>query len=152
MSRAAKIVFAVFVAGFLLLIGLVAVGWWWWSKHGDELLESGKQTIAEGRKEGAKLKEPQCLDMALQKYHRDRDDIVAAIKNHLWLKSCLETSQVQEDFCRNIPGADQALESAFWAIAKCDDLQASDDYCRKIFQEVQKYCISPQRAKKRRDE
>ena len=150
MNRTAKAL----MSGCLIVIVVVAVlgalGWRYVATHKDEWLQRGQAAMGEGAAAGAKTDEPGCVDSALAKVKND-GSISSVIKVRLWLKGCLVTSQPTDDFCARVPQAIDLMKSIQWRSDTCTrEGLGNNPNCPNMLDEVQKYCIGPDRAEKLR--
>src|SRR5262245_438311 len=141
-----------------LILGLIAVGgviaivggaWYWWDRHGAEFLESGQAVIEDGRRSGERLQESGCVKEAVVRHTSDGGPgIASTIRNSVWLSGCLDTSSPQADFCHGVPSPDNPVAVGTWTAGVCVRHGFADPYCSSLFQNVPKYCASPERAEK----
>jgi hypothetical protein len=142
----------------LLILGLIAIGgviaiaggaWYWWDRHGSEFLESGKATMEDGRRSGERLQESGCMKEAVARHTSDGGPgLASTVRNSVWLGGCLDASSPQADFCSGIPSPDNPVAVGTWTAGVCIQHGFSDPFCSSLFQNVPKYCASPERAEK----
>src|SRR5262245_8776987 len=140
------------ILGLIALAGLLAIGggaWYWWTHHSQEFLESGKATIEDGRKSGGKLLEGGCVALAVDR-HKAGPGMASTIRNSVWLSGCLDTSSPQADFCDGVPSPENPVAVGIWTAGTCLQYGLTDPYCSSLFQNISKYCASPERAGKMR--
>jgi hypothetical protein len=148
------------IGKLFLILGLIAVGgvvligggvWYWWKHHSAEFLEAGKATLADGRKSGESLEESGCVIHAVERHKAD-GSMGSVIRNSVWLSGCLDTSKPQQGFCDGVPSEDNPFAVGVWAAGACVHYGLADPYCHTLFQEVSKYCSSPARSGKTRND
>ncbi len=138
------------ILGLIAIAGVLAIGggaWYWWKHHSTEFLEAGKATIEDGRKSGERLQESGCVTEAVAR-HKSGPGMASTIRNSVWLAGCLDTSSPQADFCEGVPSPDNPLTVGVWTAGACLQYGLADSYCSSLFQNVSKYCASPERAGK----
>jgi hypothetical protein len=140
------------ILGVIAISGLLLIGgaaWYWWDQHSAELFEAARASVEDGQKRGSKLEEGDCIVHALERHKADWNrTMVSVIKNGLWLTGCLDVSKLQPRFCEEVPSQDNPVLAGIWAGNICVQQGLSDHYCHTLFQNVSKYCHSPERAAK----
>ena len=135
------------VGGILvvLVVGVVVVGVIVVRKYGPELVEAGKQTVAEGQEYGRRTDNKGCLDEAVARHSRS-DGIGDMIKNTIFLRTCLDASRPTPGFCDDVPRRFEFIKSAEWQLQQCKRYGLSPEkQCAQLFQQVQQFCETPHR-------
>lgn len=135
-ARIAVIVFSVLAAVVLLMAAVAA---YWWSRHGEEMVEAGKQAASRGAEFGATTDSAGCLQESLAR-HDACDGFFCHVANNLFLRACLEKGAATEGFCDGVPATDSIVESARWRAAQCAAHGRSGSYCPELFAQVQAHC------------
>ena len=148
MSTAVKIVLGVVVGLVLLVVLLVGAGAYWWSRHGDELVRAGRETIEAGESYGAGADEQACVDEGVRRYQQ-APGFAGVLKGTVFVRTCLDASRRTEGFCEAVPAESDYAEGRRWRASECQRRGVKDDYCEQLFQQVQEYCGSS-RAKGKR--
>lgn len=144
MTRSAEVLLTVVGSS---LIG--AGAWYWWNQHSGEFLNAGKAANAEGKKSGAGQKEGACLAEALARHKAGANgSFGTAVRNSVWLSSCLDASTPHEKFCVGVPGHTEIVAGSIWITQMCALHGLSDSYCTNLFQNIPKYCSSLGRVEK----
>lgn len=134
----------------LVLLGvivLVAVGWYVKQKA-PEVLANAQAAQSEGSLFGNDVSESQCVSNALERY-RANPGLAAAMTQSLWLDGCLETSQVEQNFCDGVPAESEIIKSATWRVATCEESGILQDAtCPNLAGRVQSYCAGDARRTK----
>lgn len=140
MSSFLKALIIVLAVVAVLVVLFAGAGFFLWKKHGRELIEEGKQTLAEGRETGGRTDNAGCVSETLVRYSQAQG-IAGAIKHSLFLRSCLESSSPTPGFCDQVPKSTELMRSARWKLEQCDASGLSgDDGCNQLFEQVQRYC------------
>jgi hypothetical protein len=151
MSKLAKLFLTLGLVAVVGVAAIVGAAWYWWKKNGTEFVETTKAAMDEGHESGRQLKESECLDLAVEKHKAEASDTFnGAVRNSLWLTACLEASQPQQKFCADVPAETEFIKLSIWVSQSCSQRNLSDPYCQTLFQNVAKYCSSPERAEKLR--
>ena len=142
--------FVIVIGVIIALVALVAAaGSYWWYRHGGAVLASSRAALSEGYRRGSTVDEAACLAETLQRHRSDRDGGMAeVISRSLWLNGCLGSSRVAPLFCEGVRPAREFVNLATWVTAACERQGVSDSGCQSIYQQVAKYCASPQRSAK----
>jgi hypothetical protein len=130
----------------LLLLAVVGAGaaYYWWTNHKDELIQSGKQAIEDGRAFGARTDYEGCVAEAVARAKREQG-FGAAISHNLFLRACLESSRATPGFCEAVPARTEFMKSATWQVQQCREVGMNgDNYCNQLFQQVQQFCETKQ--------
>src|SRR5260370_6123524 len=131
----------------LLAAGIVGVAWFV-NAHKDELVAKGKALRSDGENAGKGFDEPRCVDESLSRY-RINGGMMGGIKTTVWLGGCLETSQISDGFCADVPREAELMQSAKWRVAQCRPHGLAGDFTpASILAEVQKNCYGPRSARK----
>ena len=124
----------------VLLIVTVFAGVYFVRKYGPEMVEAGKQTIAEGQEYGRRSDNEGCLNEAIARHNRS-DGFTGMIKTNIFLRSCLESSRPTPGFCDTVPRQSEFLKSAQWQLEQCGRYNLkTEKQCGQLFQQVQQFC------------
>ncbi len=136
----AKAIIIVVVLIFLLVAGVVGAGVYWWSRNKDTLMARGKALIEEGQGAGKGTDNQGCVDLTIKRY-KSEPGFTNGISSGIFMQSCLESSKATPGFCDDIPRQTEFLKSGQWQLAQCQQVDlGSDQYCRQLFQGVQRFC------------
>jgi hypothetical protein len=139
-----KVIVIVGVCLLLLVAVGAGAGYYWWTNHKDELLQSGKRAMDEGRELGAHTDNQGCLTEAVARAKRERG-FSAAIGHNLFLRACLEASRPTPGFCDAVPARTEFMKSGAWVVQQCREVGMNgDNYCNQLFQQVQQFCETRQ--------
>jgi hypothetical protein len=127
----------------VLVIGVVVAGVYLARKYVPELVEAGKQTVAEGQEYGRRTDNEGCLDEAVARHGRS-EGITDVIKINIFLRACLDASRPTPGFCDTVPQPTEFIRSAQWRVEECKRHGLSTErQCDQLFQQVQQFCYSP---------
>jgi hypothetical protein len=57
------------------------------------------------------------------------------------MQSCLQASKPTPGFCDSVPKETEFIKSGQWQLAQCENVGlGSDQYCRQLFQSVERFC------------
>ena len=149
MSKVGKVIIAIAIGLFLLVITVIGLGAYWWSQHKRELLDAGRRQIEQGQEAGRKTDEQGCLDEAVVRYKANRG-FTGSISPRLFLKACLDESRPTPGFCDRVPKQSDIMGSVRWRMAESKRLGLDDDYGRQLLTQVQQYCESKEAKAKSR--
>ncbi len=140
MNRTLKIFLIVGLSG-LLLIALAALAFFKFvSDHKDDWISKGRDTMQEGIEAGKSLRDEECFKQAVAQ-HRDGRDGFAGLGARFWLKGCLQSATPTEEFCRDVPRAEDVVGSIGWQTATCAKHGLSrKSSCSGTISEVQVRC------------
>jgi hypothetical protein len=130
------------IGGLLVVLILVAVvgGVYLVKKYGPEMVEAGKQTIAEGEEYGRRTDNEGCLNEAVARHNRS-EGFGDMIKTNLFLRVCLEKSRTTPGFCDSVPRQTEFVKSAQWQLQQCGRYNLkTEKQCGQLFQQVQQFC------------
>lgn len=140
MPRWAKALIIAGVFIVLVVIGLILTGVYWWSNNKDALMAKGKALVEEGQKAGRQTDNQGCVDQAITRYKTD-PGFTTGISTGIFMESCLRVSSPTPGFCDEVPHETEFIKSGKWQLAQCERVGlASDQYCRQIFQGVERFC------------
>ena len=140
MPRWAKALIIVGVLLVLLVVGVIGAGLYWWSSNKDALMARGKALIEEGEEAGRQTDNQGCVDQAITRYKADRG-FTNGISSGIFMESCLRVSSPTPGFCDEVPRETEFIKSGKWQEAQCERVGlASDQYCRQLFQGVERFC------------
>ncbi|HEX4509019.1 MAG TPA: hypothetical protein VH328_03025 [Burkholderiaceae bacterium] len=136
-----------FIGGALAL--MAAAGAYWWHRNGDSIVASSRAALDDGHRRGLSVDEGVCLGEALLRHAPNRGDSMSeAISRSLWLNACLASSRVAPSFCEGVPPPHEFIDLGNWVKTACARQGSADASCQTLYQEVAKYCASPQRVAK----
>ena len=134
---------ALIVAGVLivlLVVGVIGAGVYWWSNNKDALMAKGKALIEEGQEAGREADNQGCVDQAITRY-KSEPGFTNAISSGIFMESCLRVSSPTPGFCDEVPRETEFIKAGQWQLAQCQRVGlSSDQYCRQLFQGVQRFC------------
>jgi hypothetical protein len=134
---------ALIIAGVLIVLvvaGVILAGVWWWSNNKDALMAKGKELIEEGQEAGREADNQGCVDQAITRY-KSEPGFTNAISSGIFMESCLRVSSPTPGFCDEIPRETEFIKAGQWQLAQCQRVGlSSDQYCRQLFQGVQRFC------------
>jgi hypothetical protein len=136
----AKVLIIIVVLGLLVVVGGIGAGVYWWTNNKDALIAKGKAVIAEGEEAGRHTDNQGCVDQSVTLY-KGEPGFTSAISTSIFLQSCLEVSKPIPGFCDTVPRETEFIKSGQWQLAQCERVGlGSDQYCRQIFQGVERFC------------
>jgi hypothetical protein len=136
----AKALIIVGVLIVLMVVGVVGAGVYWWSRNKDVLMAKGKALVEEGQNAGRQTDNQGCVDQAITRYKAE-PGFTNAISTGIFMESCLRVSSPTPGFCDEMPRETEFVKSGQWQVAQCEKVGlGSDQYCRQIFQGVQRFC------------
>jgi hypothetical protein len=135
------------IFALLLAAGIAGIAWYV-NAHKGELVAKAKAVRSDGANAGKDLDESRCADESLSRYRTD-GGMVGGMKKAVFLGGCLETSQISDGFCADVPREEEFMRSATWRVEQCRRHGfAGDSNCPNILAEVQRYCYGPVRVRK----
>jgi hypothetical protein len=136
----AKALIIVGVLIVLVVVGVLLAGVYWWSNNKDALMARGKALVEDGEKAGRQTDNKGCVDKAITRYKAE-PGFTSAISSSIFMESCLRASRPTPGFCDEVPSETEFVKSAQWQLAQCEHVGlASDQYCRQLFQGVERFC------------
>jgi len=136
----AKALIIVGVLVVLIVVGAIVGGVYWWSNNKDALIARGKAVVEEGEETGRQTDNQGCVDQAITRYKSD-PGFTGGISSGIFMDSCLRVSRPTPGFCDNVPRETEFIKSGQWQLSQCDRAGlASDQYCRQLFQGVERFC------------
>ena len=136
----AKALIIVVVVGLLLVVGVIGAGIFWFSRNKDALLAKGKAIIEEGQEAGRHTDNQGCVDQAITRY-KTETGFTNGISTSVFMQSCLQSSKPTPGFCDTVPKETEFIKSGQWQLAQCQNVGlGSDQYCRQLFQTVERFC------------
>ena len=139
----AKALIIVGVLLVLLVVGVIGAGVYWWSNNKDALFAKGKAVIEEGAAAGRKTGNQGCVDQSVTRYKAE-PGFTNGISTNIFMQSCLQASRPTPGFCDEVPKETEFIKSGQWQLAQCERLGlSSDQYCRPLFQTVERFCNLP---------
>jgi hypothetical protein len=131
------IVVAVIVVGIAAAIG---GGYWWVQKNAPRLQEEGKAAMKEGAHFGSGKPITACLDEALRRLTPETG-IMDEAKNKQFFSACMKVADMTPDFCVGVPPRGEIMQTATWAVAKCNELGRNDKECTRLVGAIQERCL-----------
>jgi hypothetical protein len=136
----AKALIIVVVVGLLLVVGVIGAGVFWFSRNKDALFAKGKAVIEEGQEAGRHTDNQGCVDQSITRYKAETG-FSNAISTSIFMQSCLQSSKPTPGFCDTVPKETEFIKSGQWQLAQCENVGlGSDQYCRQLFQTVERFC------------
>ncbi len=136
----AKALIIVVVLGLLLVVGVIGAGVYWFSRNKDALLAKGKAIVEEGQEAGRHTDNQGCVDQSIARYKAE-PGFTNGISTSVFMQSCLQASKPTPSFCDTVPKETEFIKSGQWQLAQCENVGlASDQYCRQLFQTVERFC------------
>jgi hypothetical protein len=136
----AKALIIIVVLGLLLVVGVVGAGVYWFSRNKDALMARGKEVIAEGQEAGRHTDNQCCVDQSITRY-KTEPGFSNGISTSVFMQSCLQQSRPTPGFCDAVPKETEFIKSGQWQLAQCENVGlGSDQYCRQLFQTVERFC------------
>ena len=136
----AKALIIVGVLLVLLVVGVIGAGLYWWSNNKNALMARGKALVDEGESAGRQTDNQGCVDKAVTRY-KTEPGFTSGISTGIFMESCLRVSSPTPGFCDAVPAETEFLKAGQWQMAQCERVGlASDQYCRQLFQGVQRFC------------
>lgn len=127
----------------VLIIMSVVAGVYFGKKYLPQLVETGKQTVAEGQEYGRRTDNEGCVNEAVARHSRN-EGITDMIKNGIFLRVCLESSRPTPGFCNDVPRRFEFMKSAQWQLQQCKHYGLPPEkQCGQLFQQVQQFCEQP---------
>jgi hypothetical protein len=142
----AKALIIIVVLGLLLVVGVIGAGVFWFSRNKDALLARGKAVIEEGQQAGRHTDNQGCVDQSITRY-KTEPGFSNGISTSVFMQSCLQESRPTPGFCDAVPKETEFIKSGQWQLAQCQNVGlSSDQYCRQLFQTVERFCDRPRRT------
>lgn len=136
----AKVLIVIFVLGLLVVLGAIGAGVYWWSNNKDALIAKGKAVVAEGQEAGRHTDNQGCVDQSVARYKAE-PGFTSGISTSIFLQTCLQASKPTPGFCDTVPKETEFIKAGQWQLAQCQQVGlGSDQYCRQLFQTVQRFC------------
>ena len=136
----AKALIIVAVLLVLLVVGVIVAGVFWWSNNKDALIAKGKAVVAEGQEAGRQTDNQGCVDQSVTRYKAE-PGFRSGISTSIFMQSCLQANRPTPGFCDEVPKQTEFIKSGQWQLAQCDRVGlSSDQYCRQLFQTVERFC------------
>lgn len=136
----AKALIIVGVLLVLLVVGVIGAGVYWWSNNKDALIARGKAVVAEGQEAGKQTDNQGCVDQSVTRYKAE-PGFTNGISSSIFMQSCLQVSRPTPGFCDQVPKETEFIKSGQWQLAQCERVGlSSDQYCRQLFQTVERFC------------
>jgi hypothetical protein len=140
MNRTLKIFLIVGLSGLFLVVLAALVFFKFVMDHKEDWISKGRDTLQEGIEAGKSLRDDECLKEVVAR-HRDGSDGFAGLGARFWFKGCLQSATPTEDFCPDVPRADDIVGSIRWQTATCAKHGLSrDSTCGGTVGEIQVHC------------
>jgi len=124
----------------LLIVGAVVAVFFLARTYGPGLVETTKQSVAEGREYGRLTDNEGCVNEAVARQSRS-EGISDLFKTTLFLRPCLEASRPTPGFCDAVPRQTEFMKSIGWRQQQCQRYGlSSDKQCGQLFGQVQQFC------------
>jgi hypothetical protein len=112
-------------------------------RYGPQLVETVQQTGNEGEEYGRRTDNEGCVNEAGARQGR-AEGFGDALKNTIFLRTCLEASRPTPGFCDEVPRQFEFLKGAQWQLQQCKRYGLRPEQrCTQIFQQVQQFCEQP---------
>ena len=136
----AKALIIVGVLLVLLVVGVIGAGVYWWSNNKDTLIARGKAVVTEGQEAGRQTDNQGCVDQSVTRYKAE-PGFSNGISTSIFMQSCLQVSRPTPGFCDEVPKETEFIKGGQWQLAQCQRVGlGSDQYCRQLFQTVERFC------------
>lgn len=136
----AKALIIVVVLLVLLVVGVIGAGVYWWSNNKDTLIARGKAVVTEGQEAGRQTDNQGCVDQSVTRYKAE-PGFSNGISTSIFMQSCLQVSRPTPGFCDEVPKETEFIKGGQWQLAQCQRVGlGSDQYCRQLFQTVERFC------------
>jgi hypothetical protein len=141
MAKVIKIVLIVLGALTLLGGGCVAAIMYWVESNREEIEAIGAAATAEGESFGADTDAAGCIDEALRR-GAECDGVMCEAGTSIFLRSCLHTADVPDDYCDDVPSVDSILDAVRFRTAVCEERVPKEQVkrCTRIVDSIQEYC------------
>lgn len=137
-----KILAALAGVSVLLVVAAVGAGFLWLQNNADTLAEQGKAAMRDGYDFGRGKQATACLDEALARLS-DTSGLIAEATNKVWLASCFKSADIPPGFCDDVPPRSEIVQSATWAVGRCEKAGRKDQPCTRLVGAVQERCLAP---------
>lgn len=135
-----KVLLVVGVLLVLLIVGAVVAVYFLARAYGPGLVETTRQSVAEGREYGRLTDNEGCVNEAVARQSRS-EGISDLFKNTLFLRPCLEASRPTPGFCDTVPGQTEFMKSIGWQQQQCQRYGLpTEKQCGQLFGQVQQFC------------
>jgi hypothetical protein len=109
-------------------------------RYGPELVEVGKQTVAEGEEYGRRTDNEGCVNEAVARQAR-AEGLRDMLKNDIFTRACLEASRPTPGFCDDVPRGVEFMKAIGWQAQQCKRYGLPPEkQCTQLFQQVQQFC------------
>jgi hypothetical protein len=106
----------------VLFVAAIIAGVYAVRRYGPELVEAGKQTVAEGEEYGRRTDNEGCLNEAVARQAR-AEGFRDMLKNSIFTRSCLEASRPTPGFCDAVPRQVEFMKAISWQMQQCKQLR-----------------------------
>lgn len=135
-----KVLLVLGVLLILLIVGSVVAVYFLARTYGPGLVETTKQSVAEGREYGRLTDNEGCVNEAVARQSRS-EGIADLFKNTLFLRPCLEASRPTPGFCDTVPRQTEFMKSIGWQQRQCQRYGLPPEkQCGQLFGQVQQFC------------
>jgi hypothetical protein len=150
MNKDLKILIIVFSLITVLILGGIGAGYYWWTNNSKRLIQLGKKMGREGKEYGIKNVSSECVKLAMKK-----DSACESFSCHIgmnfFLSSCLEHSQREKYFCKDVPKEDLSdlMGVVAWRMKECEKTKhPNNQACQRLMGNIQKFCFPKKVVKK----
>jgi len=112
-------------------------------RYGPQIVETVQKTGNEGEEYGRRTDNEGCLNEAVARHSR-AEGFGDALKNTIFLRTCLDASRPTPGFCDGVPHQFEFIKGAQWQLQECKRYGLRPErQCAQIFQQVQQFCDEP---------
>lgn len=141
MSRTAKILLSLLLAGVVVVGAAAMLLWRYIDGHKHGWLEASKTALQEGARAGATMDDAGCVEAGFARLRED--DSLGGLHSRLWFKGCLDASRPADGTCANVPRVDEVVTSVRWIGTFCAARgMAGQGGCNGLAQELQTHCMA----------
>ena len=131
-----KVVLAIVIVGFVLLVAGIIVAARWVKSQAPALDVAMKEAEAFGKGKDGEA----CIAETLNRL-RASDGIVAETKTKLFLQHCLASATVAPETCQGVPGLTEFMKLGQWSVDECKRRGwANDQRCIRVIGAVPAHC------------
>lgn len=142
--RTLVIVFAVF--GAVTLLGCLACavgGYFWVDQNAAGLREMGERVQAEASSFAATHSQEECVVDALRRDDAcgEQLEIMCHAEAGVFMRACLGQATPTPGLCDGVPGPDEIMAGAQWAVAECARRgRTGDQQCAQLMRGLVEHC------------
>ena len=135
-----KVLLVVGVLLVLLIVGAVVAVYFLARTYGPGLVETTKQSVAEGQEYGRRTDNEGCLNETVAR-QAQAEGLTDLIKNNVFMRACLEASRPTPGFCDGVPRRTEFMKAIAWQQQQCQRYGLSPEkQCGQLFNQVQQFC------------